>query len=151
MRLNKSNMVALAMVAGGGAIFYYITKSITDLSFDALGASFFPKIAALGLMLFGTILFITSTWGKQDQKKETGYTFQESMKILCFLVFLFLYVLCLPTVGFLLATTLLMLIIFLILSDRWTLVHIGGALLFSILCTYVLWYVFTKQFDLILP
>jgi hypothetical protein len=151
MQLNKSSLVALGTVVGGGLIFYYIIQSVSDLPFDALGASFFPKVAAGGLVLFGAILFITSAWGKRGEKKEAGYNFKESMKILVFLASLFLYVIFLPAVGFLISTTLLMLIIFMILTDHWKPINIGGALIFSILCTCFLWYVFTRQFDLILP
>lgn len=151
MRLNKSSVIGLATAFCGGLILYYISRTITDLPFDALGASFFPKVAAVGMVLFGAILFITSAWGKREEKREKGYSGEESVKIFCFLVSLFLYVLFLPTVGFLILTTLLMLVIFLILTEHWSPINVGGAFIFSILCTFFLWYVFTRQFDLILP
>jgi len=151
MQLNKSSWVALGTVACGGLALYYILNYIEDLPFDALGASFFPKLAASGLVIFGAILFVTSAWGGKSEKTDAGYTFTEWMKIVLFLVSLFLYVFVLPLVGFLVSTTLLMFVIFLILTDRWKPFNIGGALVASILCTFFLWFVFTKQFDLILP
>lgn len=151
MRLDKNSIVALATVISGSLVFYYIAQSITDLPFDALGASFFPKMAAIGLILFGVILFITSTQSKQGEKKKTGYTFKESMKILCFLLAVFLYIFFLPTVGFLLATALLIVVVYLILTDHWKLIDISSALIFSIVCSFVIWYVFTKQLGLVLP
>jgi hypothetical protein len=151
MQLNKSSWVALGTVAGGGLALYYMFNYIEDLQFDALGASFFPKVAAIGLVSFGAILFVTEVWGKGVAKKDVGYNFKESMKILCYLMSLFLYVFFLPMVGFLISTTLLMFIIFMVLNDHWRPINICGALIFSIICTGFLWYIFTRQFGLILP
>lgn len=151
MQLNKGSVVALGTVVGGGLVLYHVIHSIEDLPFDALGASFFPKVAAIGLVLFGAILFVTEGWGKKVGKKDVGYNFKETMKIVFYLVSLFLYVFFLPVVGFLISTTLLMFIIFMILSDHWRPINIVAALIFSIICTYFLWYVFTRQFGLILP
>ncbi len=151
MTLNKDSAAGLGTLAGGVLILVYVHYSIADWSFDSLGASFFPKIAAYGLILFGAILFLTTAREKAIPKKASGYTSKEFWKISIFLLSLFLYVAFLSSVGFVISTTILMLIIYLLLIDRMSVVGVSAAVFFAFIATYLLWLLFTKEFQLILP
>jgi len=136
-----------------GSIVFIISRSIEDWEFDVLGASFFPKFSAILMFFFGFMLFLTSVLEsksiteKQNLKKDSNTLIGNVF----FIFVLIIYVSVLPFLGFMISTLILILIMFFLIVKNFTPKYLFQGILFSFLSISIIWYIFTKQFSVILP
>jgi len=156
LKLTKDSVIGLIGMLVG-SILFLSTQRIRDWHLDRLGTSFFPKVSAILIVLCSLMILLSSL------KKNTLITASDrenslSVKIelgfysyVFIFISLILYVIVLPILGFVISSTMLMLFIYLFIVKEISMQNLLSGLGFSVLSTFILWYLFTKQLYVILP
>lgn len=152
MKLSRDAWLGL-VGAAGGIVLYLMGRSIDDWAFDVLGASFFPKLAAVLMFVFGLMLFFTSLpEGKNSASTKPSSKPPQVLYInLLFIAILILYVAILPYAGFISSSICLILIMYFNTVRKFDFLEIAKGLSFAVLSVLLIWVVFTKEFELLLP
>ncbi|MFB0561913.1 MAG: tripartite tricarboxylate transporter TctB family protein, partial [Candidatus Lokiarchaeia archaeon] len=97
MKLRKDVVCGSAITIAGIIIYVEATRSIGKLGYDVLDSPFFPKLAAVMLVLFGVALTVTSLLKPTEAKK---IQVNNPKKVVYFITLLVLYSLLLHYIGF---------------------------------------------------
>jgi len=154
MNKNRVNrFIALGIAIVGLILYLDANNSIRDLGYDALGASFFPKLAAFFLIIFSLGLFI-STLKKTlvpNSKEEKNKITKNKKRIAYFLVITILYIFILPKIGFIFSTIFFLMSSYILMNQNINFKNILIGIIFASFCSYLLWLIFAKTFGLLLP
>lgn len=152
MKLPRDLCLGLAGMLGG-TVLYLVARGIQDWPFDTLGASFFPKLASLLIGVFGLMLFITSLpeiKTPSPPKPSAGSSNTLNINLL-FMACLICYVILLPVAGFIYASIALILIMYFTITKKFDLRELIKGISYATFSVLLVWLVFTKEFELILP
>jgi len=133
----------------GGILYFGSCRTIRDMGYDVLGASFFPKLGAVFLIFFGLCLFINSLLGIKEVKKKIKM--EEKGRIVMFLGTLAFYVYIFSKVGFIFSTMFFIIASYIMLSKSRGIRNIVVGVVFSATTSYLLWLIFTKALNVVLP
>ena len=136
-----------------GVIFYFVARRIQDWQFDVLGASFFPKLASVLMVLFGLMLLVTSLPEiKNAPEKKSSKNSPNTLYInLIFISCLVFYLVLLPLIGFIYSSVALILIMYFLITRTFNLRELIKGASYAVLSVLFVWLIFTKEFELILP
>jgi len=140
----------LGVVALGIALLE-ASSHIRSLDVSRFGSGFFPAIVAILFMILGLVIFVGGVKQARgpDQKVEKDGK-PRMWAVFATFVLMAAYATFLPSVGFLITTTIYLFIQMLLLvpSDRRNLLLFG---LISVVTSVVVYYAFVKVFQLMLP
>lgn len=146
---SKKDMICGSVIAGGGIILYVeATRSIGKLGYDVLDSPFFPKLGAVMLVLFGVALTVTSLLKPTEAKK---IQVNNPKKVVYFITLLVLYSLLLHYIGFIFSSIFFIIAGYLLISQRRKIRDLMYGIVFAFSTTIVLWLIFAKGLNLLLP
>lgn len=148
MRLTKDVICGSAITIAGIIIYVEVNRSVGKLGYDVLDSPFFPKLAAVMLALFGVALTVSSV-AKPTETKKTQIN--NPKKVVCFITLLVLYSLLLHYIGFIFSSIFFIIASYLLISERRKIRDFIEAVVFAFSTTIVLWLIFAKGLNLLLP
>jgi len=152
-KLNVNSIMGIIGVIIGSYIYFVPSKAIRNLNFDLLGASFFPKMASIIIIVSSFGLFFWSFFTFHESKAQKNiFKYNNEKKAFVFFIILFLYTYFLSKVGhFVLLTTIFIMLNYIILSKYRNTRNIILGIVFSFTSSCAVWLLFTKGFNQILP
>lgn len=142
-------MICGSVITVGGIILYVeVTRSIGKLGYDILDSPFFPKLAAIMLVLFGAVLTVNSILKPAEAKK---IQINNPWKVVCFISLLVLYSLLLHYIGFIFSSIFFIITSYLLISKHRKIKDFLYSIVFALSTTFILWLAFTKGLNLLLP
>jgi len=146
---SKKDVICGSVITGGGIILYVeATRSIGKLGYDVLDSPFFPKLAAIMLVLFGVVLTVTSLLKPAEAKI---IQVNNPRKVVCFISLLVLYSLLLQHIGFIFSSIFFIIASYLLISKHRKIKDFLYSIVFALSTTIILWLAFTKGLNLFLP
>ena len=140
--LEKIFLVFLNLIS---IFLFFITFTFETLEIDkySLGATFFPRLICIILFILSLILLIFSIIKKENKKIESTKIKYTVSTIL----FFFIYVFLLDKLGYLVSTIVFMISLLFLLKSKSILINI----IFSVLFSGVIYFMFSKGFNVSLP
>ena len=140
--LEKIFLVFLNLIS---IFLFFITFTFETLEMDkySLGATFFPRLMCIILFILSLILLIFSIIKKENKKIESTKIKYTVSTIL----FFFIYVFLLDKLGYLVSTIVFMISLLFLLKSKSILINI----IFSVLFSGVIYFMFSKGFNVSLP
>lgn len=140
--LEKIFLVFLNLIS---IFLFFITFTFETLEMDkySLGATFFPRLICIILFILSLILLIFSIIKKENKKIESTKIKYTVSTIL----FFFIYVFLLDKLGYLVSTIVFMISLLFLLKSKSILINI----IFSVLFSGVIYFMFSKGFNVSLP
>lgn len=151
-----SNTITPSIFTLVGIFLYFEAKKIRTLRFGgALGGDFFPKLLSVMLIVLSIIWlfkeFIISIKRKGDKKLDIKGGIKSISRVILFTFIFVLYIVSLKYLGFTISTVFLMFFNHLLLREEINLKIIPITLIYSIIVTFGVWYLFEKVFEMTLP
>lgn len=142
--LEKIFLVFLNLIS---IFLFFITFTFETLEMDkySLETTFFPRLICIILFILSLILLIFSIIKKENKNKKI-----ESTKIkytVSTILFFFIYVFLLDKLGYLVSTIVFMISLLFLLKSKSILINI----IFSVLFSGVIYFMFSKGFNVSLP
>lgn len=130
--------ISLLVVLGGVSI----RGSVGTVHYP--GAGFLPFWSGVGLGCFSIILWIKSSLTEKAGEKIRGLVGKEWKNVICVIASLFVYAILLPTIGYLITTFGLMILLLGLMGRMRLWVRIGGALSIA-LGTYLIFNIWLQS------
>nr|WP_314531876.1 tripartite tricarboxylate transporter TctB family protein [uncultured Fusobacterium sp.] len=142
--LEKIFLVFLNLIS---IFLFFITFTFETLEMDkySLGATFFPRLICIILFILSLILLIFSIIKKENKNKKIGST--KIKYTVSTILFFFIYVFLLDKLGYLVSTIVFMISLLFLLKSKSILINI----IFSVLFSGVIYFMFSKGFNVSLP
>ena len=130
------------------------------MSFGSLGGDFFPKTISSLLIILSVLWFVTAlnrllnikvTSKPALMSKQKGNSRKQTISIVIYLLLFCLLVYLLDTIGFILFSLLLSLLTYAFLKTDLTKKGFVFGILYSIITTAIMWFVFVEALGLVMP
>lgn len=151
---SKKNILAAISFLILGILILSESFKIRLLKFGStLGGDFFPKILSVGLIILSSIWLILSAYqfAKERRKQEKVTSKFTLTRVILFMIIFVIYIVVLRWFGFTIPTIALALANYLLLKDRFRYKDLFIGTGYSILATFLIWFLFTKILGLMLP
>jgi len=141
-------------------IVYLQALNIRTLKFGgALGGDFFPKVLSILMLVISVIWLIREIVISAKKKGFDAATENNSSSwlkkgvrdVFVFLAVFIVYIFSLRYFGFLIPSVILVFFNFVLLKDDFNAKNLPVAIIYSLVITVGLWYLFEKVFELVLP
>ncbi|MFN3283982.1 MAG: tripartite tricarboxylate transporter TctB family protein [Pseudothermotoga sp.] len=153
--MSKKNIVAAAAFLIFGILILSESFKIRLLKFgSALGGDFFPKLLSITLIVLSSIWLILNLYQflkKEKNNDEKPENRSVLVRPMLFITVFVVYIITLRWLGFTIPTVFLAFVNYLLLKDRLRYTDLLAGVGYSLLATFLIWFLFTKILGLQLP
>lgn len=157
----KLDLIASICFIIVGIIFRVEAGKIRALSFGSLGGDFFPKTISSLLIILSVLWFVTAlksfikykgnTKTSTNVEAQKGNSRKQTISIAIYLLLFCLLVYLLSIIGFVLFSLLLSMLTYAFLKTDLTKKDFVFGILYSIVITAIMWFVFVETLGLVMP
>jgi len=148
MKLKRDQIAGALLILLGLVVFVFIQQFSVKFSMSYPGPKFLPGVAAIGFMVCGAGIFISSTLSKKEEK---AFLFKAGwLRLILSLVVLCIYVLVMKYLGYLISTPIFTyVVVTLFAHGKQT--KTMNRIIFSVLVSLIIYLIYAYVFKLPMP
>lgn len=154
---SSNNLLSSLIFLVIGTVTFIESYKIRILKFGSpLGGDFFPKVLSAMLIILSAIWFFISlmSWLKErdtERYSKKVFSFTVPWRVVIYIIVFVAYIFVIRLLGFIVPTIILSLITYLFLKTDFRKMDLFVGVVYSIVITLLIWFVFVKVLGLVLP